>query len=671
MTAEGAATRKHRPVNRSTSRPLQIAWVALALVVGACVANSVRPTPVVEALDNTPWVLPSSPPRCTVQQVDSGNVAGCTVTFYDDPAATGWGSPPAPGVGEGWTWNGYWYNGSPALANWEATQIAANSQPVAGLGAGTLRTHVAVRTLFEGFLDEIAANGYRVRDASGYAFRCTSGNGGWTCPSGDPTDLSNHAWGLAIDMNASTNPIRSYSSVNGVTACMTPIQTDLPQWVIQTAEKWGLYWGGYGWNAGCQSTSTQRTVVSRDPPHFEFRGTPQQAAVIAGFNLRNNPNVVCRDIVNDAGAEVEQCSLSRLPGAGVRLPVHLDPPEGAVAALINLTATEGTSAGYLTLEDCAARSGARSTSALTYATGQSVASMAIVPITPDGTFCVYRSSAVHSIVDVAAYLGDEGEQLWFEPSAPTRLTDTRVDGVCEPGLACRPGPLPAQTRHVVPTADGDGRIVNLTVVDSRSPGYLQVGRCADVGPTADFSNLNVGDAGARANMALVPAGDSGTCAFALSESQVIVDELGQLSASAGYGWDLGPSRRAIDTRECGPQWCQGRPGAGTVVRVDLDTDAPVAAIAVTVTDTAAAGFVTVGRCADLEGATDVRTSNVNYSRGTTTTGLALVAADDGAICAYTRSAAHIVIDVQAELTTDHEVGLLPVAPGQRHDSREI
>ncbi len=223
----------------------------------------------------------------------------------------------------------------------------------------------------------------------------------------------------------------------------------------------------------------------------------------------------------------------------------------------------------------------------------------------------------------------------------------------------------------MPTADGDGRIVNLTVVDSRSPGYLQVGRCADVGPTADFSNLNVGDAGARANMALVPPGDSGTCAFALSESQVIVDELGQLSASSGYGWDLGPSRRAIDTRECGPQWCQGRPGAGAVVRVDLDTDAPVAAIAVTVTDTAAAGFVTVGRCADLEGATDVRTSNVNYSRGTTTTGLALVAADAGAICAYTRSAAHIVIDVQAELTTDHEVGLLPVAPGQRHDSREI
>ena len=37
-----------------------------------------------------------------------------------------------------------------------------------------------------------------------------------------------HAWGLAIDMNSGTNPIRSYSSIDGATACMTPIQTDMP-----------------------------------------------------------------------------------------------------------------------------------------------------------------------------------------------------------------------------------------------------------------------------------------------------------------------------------------------------------------------------------------------------------------------------------------------------------
>ena len=655
-------------MNRSIRRILPSLVVSAAALLAVTVAP-LAPTASAGALDNTPWVLPSAPPRCTVKQADAGNVAGCVVTFYEEPATTGWGAPPAPGVGDGWVWSGYRYNGSPSLASWESTYITSNSRPVGGLRAGSLQTHVAARALFEGFLDEISANGYRVREASGYSFRCTDGNGGWRCPSGDPADLSNHAWGLAIDMNSAANPIRSYSSVDGVTACKTPIQTDFPQWVIQTAEKWGLYWGGYGWNSGCPSTETQRTIVSRDPPHFEFRGTPRQAQAIADYNLRNDPNAICRTIVDDAGQEVDDCSRATIPAGGTRLPVKLDPPAGAVAAMINLTATEAEAPGFLTLEDCGPRSGPRTTSALTYAAGQSVAAMAIVPITTAGKFCIYRSTAVHSIVDVAAYLSASGERLWYEPSTPTRLTDTRLVGACEPGQACRPGRLSAFTKHSVPTSDSSARIVNLTVVDSRAPGWLQVGRCADVGPDGKFSNLNVGDAGARANLALVPAGDSGTCALAMSEANVIVDELGRLSATGGFGWKLAPPRRAIDTRECAAQWCSGRPGAGALVRIDLGTTAPAAAIAVTVTDTGAAGFVTVGRCSELEGSTQARTSNVNYGRGATTTGLAVVALEAGVMCAYTMAPSHLVIDVQAELTNEQGVGLIPVTPSRFHDSR--
>ena len=105
----------------------------------------------------------------------------------------------------------------------------------------------------------------------------------------------------------------------------------------------------------------------------------------------------------------------------------------------------------------------------------------------------------------------------------------------------------------------------------------------------------------------------------MSKANVIVDELGRLSQTTGFGWRLAPARRVIDTRECTDQWCDGRPVAGAVVHVDLGTDAPAAVIAVTVTDTGAAGFVTVGRCADLVGATQIQTSNLNYGRGVTTT----------------------------------------------------
>lgn len=662
--------RLHPPTFRTRIRPLlRPLALASAALLGAVVVVTADPGEPAGALDDTPWTLPAPPPRCTVQQANSGDVAGCIVAFYEDPATTGYGVPPAPGVGDGWVWSGQRYNGSPALASWEASWIVENAEPVAGLRAGTLETHRYAQPLFEGFLNEVAANGYRVREASGYGFRCTAGSGGWECPSGDPDDLSNHAWGLAIDFNSAANPIRSYQSIDGQTACLTPIVTDMPRWVIQTAEKWGLYWGGYGWNSGCPTLDTQRTVVSRDPPHFEFRGTPEQAAAIAAFNLGNNPAAVCRDVVNDAGATVEQCSLSPRPAGGVRLPVQLQPPAGAVAAMINLTATDATAPGFLTLEDCAARTGARTTSAITYATGESVAAMAIVPITPDGRFCVYRSSAVHSVVDVSAYLGSSGTPLWFAPSTPSRLTDSRTDGACLPQQDCVPGRVPASSAQVVPTSTADARVVNLTVVDARAPGYAQIGRCADVGPAGTFSNINVMGSGARANLALVPPTDAGTCAFTLSEANIVVDELGTLRSTDGFGWKLAAPRRAIDTRECTAQWCAGRPRSAGVVRVDLGTTAPAAAVAITVTDPAAAGFVTVGLCADIEAGGGARTSNVNYARGQTVTGLALVALGEGRMCAYTSASAHVVIDVQAELTTDRTVGLLPVTPARFHDSR--
>jgi len=35
------------------------------------------------------------------------------------------------------------------------------------------------------------------------------------------------------------------------------------------------------------------------------------------------------------------------------------------------------------------------------------------------------------------------------------------------------------------------------------------------------------------------------------------------------------------------------------------------------------------------------------------------------------SPAQLVIDVQAELTTQHDVGVLPVTPTRVHDSREL
>ena len=152
---------------------LAVAVLSSGLVIGA---SPVR------ALDDTPWTLPERPPVCTTEDAESGDVGHCLLAFYQDPSDTGWGVPPAPGVGDGWDWTGSRYNGSPALESWETERDRRQPETSRRGGPGQFETHVAAQALFEGFLAEIAANGYRVYDASGYSFRCTSGNGGWELP---------------------------------------------------------------------------------------------------------------------------------------------------------------------------------------------------------------------------------------------------------------------------------------------------------------------------------------------------------------------------------------------------------------------------------------------------------------------------------------------------------
>ena len=124
------------------THPLR-SFLAAALVAGSIAFVAVPgASPVAAAIDvtdNTPWTLPTRPPVCTTAQADSGNVAGCLLASYKSPTESGWGTPPAPGVGDGWVWKGNTYNGSPALASWEATYITENKAKVGPVGAWRAR----------------------------------------------------------------------------------------------------------------------------------------------------------------------------------------------------------------------------------------------------------------------------------------------------------------------------------------------------------------------------------------------------------------------------------------------------------------------------------------------------------------------------------------------------
>lgn len=159
--------------------------------------------------------------------------------IYPTKATTlGWGDPGAPGSTQGRTYE-------------------RNNIITITIDGRRLRVNKAAAPLFEGFLGDLLAQGYRIGkgtvDDWGYAHR-------WINLQGRPQvgRLSEHSNGTAVDINALTNPQGR------------PLREDFPPNVDALAAKWGLRWGAH--------------FPTPDPMHFEVTVPPSQVAAIVARN---------------------------------------------------------------------------------------------------------------------------------------------------------------------------------------------------------------------------------------------------------------------------------------------------------------------------------------------------------------------------------------------------
>jgi hypothetical protein len=674
------------PTMRCSGRMRRSLLLACSLVGALFAVAAPRPLPAAADNDMTPWRTPTVPPRCSATQLSSGQVAGCLLfgSGYD-PDTVGWPSPPFPSGGSGWVWNGSNFNGSPALADWEALMIKY-PQAIGGLKSNTLTMMADGWPLFEGFLKEINSGGYVLREGTGYGFRCTSSSGSRNCSGLTRSSLSNHAWGLAVDFNAAANPQRTYSGINGATACATPMVTDIPRWVVQTAEKWGLYWGGYGWSSGCISPTQVKSSASRDPHHFEFRGSPQQAEAIMLANGARPPSAQCLDVASAAGVISSQCFSKYAPIPGdTRLVVTTTPPGGATAALVNITATETPAAGYLTAESCAAVNGPRTSSNVNARVNGTVANLAVVGLDSAGKFCVYQQLPGHVVVDVQGYFAPASggsAELQFFDVPDDRLVDTRIDSWCLDGGACgRTGPVPGGSEVAVDVASAPSAVLaNLTVTEAGGPGYVTAGRCSILQPGPQTtSNVNYVTGDTRANLAVVGV-DSGSpsrmCLYSSGRSHLVADAVGVLAApgSGGLDYQALPPARLVDTRECrtidtGGEVCGVAVANNSILRVQGPVGASSALVNIVATDSVSSGYLTAGLCADLLPGPQ-STSTVNVTRGSTVSNVAIVPlAADGSFCVYSQWRTHVVVDVQGTFSPAAGLRLTVSAPVRVLDTR--
>ncbi len=327
---------------------------------------------------------------------------------------------------------------------------------------------------------------------------------------------------------------------------------------------------------------------------------------------------------------------------------HGGVPSGASAVLANATVIDTAGPGFLTLWNCSAVRPEVST--LNFSMHATVANATTTPLDGSGDLCVFASTSVDLVVDVSGYYSQASAGRYV-PVAPRRLMDSRG------GVGTPPRLVAGQTIElpVVGTALGipaaaTAVALNVTGILPRANGFVTAFPCGEQ-PSTSSLNPTVGHV--IPNLVLAPVSPRGTvCFFTSTDVDLVVDEVGYVSTAAATKFTPSTPFRFTDTRDpFRPAVNAGQAGvrlaAGQTITVAIagQRGIPAGARAVsaniTVVDATGPGFVTAYPCGEVPTA-----SNVNYELSEPIANAAeLPLSSSGAICIYSSSSAHVIIDV--------------------------
>jgi hypothetical protein len=185
-------------------------------------------------------------------------------------------------------------------------------------------------------------------------------------------------------------------------------------------------------------------------------------------------------------------------------------PSTATAVAINVTITEPTAAGYVTVTP--QPNGDPPTSTLNFKAGETKANGAIVPLGSDGSLsAVYvgyaGGASTPLIVDVTGYFIPGTGGATFVPISPSRVLDTRFgNGLSGPFAVNVPRTWQVVNRGSVP---GNASAVtgNVTVVGQTWEGYVSVTPTPIVDPSTSTINFPNGDVRANGVAAQLGSGN--------------------------------------------------------------------------------------------------------------------------------------------------------------------
>jgi hypothetical protein len=274
------------------------------------------------------------------------------------------------------------------------------------------------------------------------------------------------------------------------------------------------------------------------------------------------------------------------------------PASGVSAVVLNVTAVDPTSEGFVTVYPTG---GTRpDVSNLNFVANQNVANATTVVLGDNGQLSFYNAfGSTHVLADVVGWYDETGTGGGrYNALTPDRILDTRN------GIGATKAPLGADGKldlvvtgkAGVPASGVSAVVVNLTATNQTSEGYLTLWPTGSTTP--DVSNLNFTAGNTVANLATVGVNQT-TGAISVfnkfGNTDVILDVLGWYDTAGTQGSVFHPvnPHRVLDTRPTHNGLNGDQIGAYGFTDGDLPLEATAVVVNVTATETTSAGYLTL------------------------------------------------------------------------------
>ncbi|MFI8518412.1 FlgD immunoglobulin-like domain containing protein [Streptomyces sp. NPDC085481] len=312
------------------------------------------------------------------------------------------------------------------------------------------------------------------------------------------------------------------------------------------------------------------------------------------------------------------------------------PATGVTAVVLNVTATNPTSATYVSVYPYGTTRS--SASNLNVVAGQTVPNLVVVPVKGGKVTFYNRGGSVDLLADVAGFYWPVTSGSLYEPVTPTRVMDTRTGtGVAKAKVgAGKTVTLTVAGQGGVPAGDVTAVVLNVTATNPTSATYVSVYPYGTTRTSA--SNLNVVAGQTVPNLVVVPVKGGKVTFYNHNGSVDLLADVAGYYTSAGVGslYEAVAPARLMDTRT-GTGVAKAKVGAGKTVTLTVAGQGGVPAgdvtavvLNVTATNPTSATYVSVYPY----GTTRTSASNLNVVAGQTVPNLVVVPVKGGKVTFY-------------------------------------